>query len=157
MSEFAVKKDRRRARLFATTGMLDAVSLILSSFSLPQSPKTIFDVTITAVATTTTNSPPPPHVAPVNFPTTTSLPPSPLRVHGLTALRSVPAILLRRLPPFRVRHVHATLGVRLAQTFRSSVAFLFNVQLWFVPMRTSSRVYHNQSMYRSMTTRLFTP
>ena len=102
MSESAVKNDRRRARLFAMTGMLDAVSLILSSFSFPQSPKTISDVTITAVATTTTtttttNSPPPPHVAQVNFPMTT-LPPSPLRAHGLTALRSVPAILLKRLP-----------------------------------------------------------
>ena len=103
MSEFAVKNDRRRARLFATTGMLDAVSLIISSFSFPQSPKIISDVTITAVATTTTNSPPPPHVAPVNFRTTTSLPPSPLRAHGLTALRSVPTILLRRLPPLCVQ------------------------------------------------------
>ena len=88
MSESAVKNDRRRARLFATTGMLDAVSLILSSFSLPQSPKTISDVTITAVATTTTNFPPPPHVVLVNFPTTTSLPPS------LSLCSSVHAALL---------------------------------------------------------------
>ena len=104
MSESAVKNDRRRARLFATTGMLDAISLILSSFFFPQSPKTISDVTITAVATTTTNfPPPPPHVAPVNFRTTTSLPPSALRAHSLTALRSVPTILLRPPPPLRVQ------------------------------------------------------
>ena len=152
MSESAVKNDRRRARLFATTGMLDAVSLILSSFSLPQSPKTISDVTITAVATTTTNSPPPPHVVLVNFPTTTSLP----------LCSSVHAALLHSVQHrqfcssasrlFVYSHIHAALGVRLAQTFRSSVAFLFNVQLWFVPKRASSRVYHDQAMCRSMTT-----
>jgi 8-amino-7-oxononanoate synthase len=94
---------------------------------LPSTHGTASDVTITTTAISPT---PRPHVAPVDFSSNDylSLSTSPLlRARVLAALHSAPAILGSGGSRLLVyNHAHAALEARLAQTFRSPAALLFN-------------------------------
>ncbi len=97
----------------------------------PSTPRIVSDVTITDAATTTAISPMrQPDLAPVDFSSNDylSFSTSPLlRARVLSALHSSPAILGSGGSRLLVyNHAHATLEARLARTFRSPAALLFN-------------------------------
>ena len=101
-----------------------------ASLSLtPSAPGTISDLTI-APAATTISPAPRPHAAPVDFSSNDylSLSTSPLlRARVLSALHAAPAILGSGGSRLLVHnHAHAALEARLARTFRSPAALLFN-------------------------------
>ena len=97
----------------------------------PSTSRTIYDVTITDAATTAAISPTPrPHSAPADFSSNDYLSLSTsllLRARVLASLHSSPAILGSGGSRLLIyNHAHAALEARLARTFRSPAALLFN-------------------------------